>query len=230
MTSELWRPIRHYEGYYEVSTFGRVRSVPRILLRADGVPMRMKGQILTLVPTPAGYRQVLLSKGGKPKQFSVHVLVLTTFLGDRPPGMVGCHGPLGSSVDSVDNLYWGTHSVNSLDRQRDGTDRMRNRLLCPRSHVLTSPNLVESTYKKNGRRVCKACSYAASYCRQAELKGEQLDIEAQAKYHYRRILARSLGLTLSEARQVALIGTVPLANGKLLPLDGEALLSGKLVA
>lgn len=51
-------------------------------------------------------------------------LVLDAFVSQRPHGMYACHGTLGSTVDSLENLTWGTPRQNQLDRLRDGTDSL----------------------------------------------------------------------------------------------------------
>jgi hypothetical protein len=229
--AERWLPVARYVGYYEVSDLGRVRSLPRVIQRSDGVLARYKGKILSTKPTPAGYCQVLLSKDGKAQLHIVHTLVLEAFVSERPPGAVGRHGIKGVGDNSLSNLSWGSYTENMLDRQRDGTDQMRNRITCLRNHFLASPNLVESVFNKSGHRICKACAYSATYCHQAELKGVRLDPDEQARYHYRRIIARSFGLSAAEARQVGKTGLIPMPGlNKLLPIDNEAALSLRKVA
>ncbi len=72
--------------------------------------------------TKGGYRRVGLTIGGRVCRYSVHHLVLATFKGPRPKGMLACHGKNGVSDNSVKNLYYATSSQNQLDRIRDGTD------------------------------------------------------------------------------------------------------------
>lgn len=73
---EEWRPIEGYEGLYEVSTLGRVRSLERI----DNNNHLVKGRILKPTTDKDGYFRVDLHKEGKVKHFLIHRLVAQTFI------------------------------------------------------------------------------------------------------------------------------------------------------
>ena len=123
---EVWKPIAGWEGFYEVSDQGRVRSLTRtvVVRNPQGVlaPRTYTGRIIGAHISTNGYRIVTLTKPGlKPVCCNVHTLVLTAFTGPAPDGMECCHGPAGQTVNVLDNLRWGTRSSNSLDRHRDGT-------------------------------------------------------------------------------------------------------------
>jgi hypothetical protein len=108
-TAERWRPVVGWEGLYEVSDQGRVRS-----LRA--------GRLLTLCVGSSGYQQVGLSRSGRVSTQAVHRLVAAAFLGPRPKGAVTLHGPAGRLDNRVCNLSYGTTAKNQgPDRLRDGT-------------------------------------------------------------------------------------------------------------
>ena len=81
---EEWKDIPNYEGYYQASSEGRVRSLERIVNGRWGESKR-KGRVL--IPTKSkGYLQVSLSKENKRKIGKVHVLVAMAFLGHVPCG------------------------------------------------------------------------------------------------------------------------------------------------
>ena len=85
---EQWRPVVGYEGLYEVSDQGRVRSLPGI--RWNGLKNHVfKGKILKPQGT-ARYLHVVLSKDGKTKTYRIHALVASIFLADCP-GIRGRH-------------------------------------------------------------------------------------------------------------------------------------------
>lgn len=70
-----------------------------------------------------GHRRVaLVDDDGKTRRFRVSHLVLEAFVGPCPDGCEACHGPAGSSDDSVANLRWDTKAANAADRKRDGTE------------------------------------------------------------------------------------------------------------
>lgn len=77
-TYEEWKAILDYEGYYEVSSAGRVK-------RVRGGKGARAGRILSASLDPDGYPKVNLHKASKKTKFFVHSLVATAFLGPRPP-------------------------------------------------------------------------------------------------------------------------------------------------
>jgi len=110
---EQWRAIPGLEGYYDASTHGRIRSVPRL---------RTRGRIRKLTPDRKGYAMIIISVEGKHTTYKVATLVARTFIGPRPPGQYVLHGPAGNSDNNPGNLYYGTPARNQADRFRDGTD------------------------------------------------------------------------------------------------------------
>ena len=75
---EIWKPVVGYEGVYEVSNMGRVKSLERKVPKGDG-ERTVKERILKLRTDRYGYLTVGLYAGGKPKKFLVHRLVCQTF-------------------------------------------------------------------------------------------------------------------------------------------------------
>jgi hypothetical protein len=116
---ETWKPVVGYEGLYEVSDFGRVRSLTRTTragkrhgrLRTHGVPNGRRG-----------YPQLALCKDGKSTWVRVHVIVLEAFRGPRPKGMVACHNDGNPSNPVLANLRWSTATDNENDKRRHGTN------------------------------------------------------------------------------------------------------------
>jgi hypothetical protein len=136
--AEIWLPVVGYEGYYEVSDCGNVRSLDRVVTCTDllnSTPRQrqwiMKGRVLKASltsPTRRGvYRKVQLSRDGEDHQYLVYVLVARAFLGPLPEGMQTRHGAAGKLEDSVWNLSYGTHGENQHDRARDQTDNAGTR-------------------------------------------------------------------------------------------------------
>ena len=77
---EEWKDIVEYEGYYQVSNFGRVQSLDRYITRNDGVIYFKKGAIKKLKTNADGYSAVTLSKNGIDKTIAVHILVAKHFI------------------------------------------------------------------------------------------------------------------------------------------------------
>lgn len=113
MRKEQWAPIKGYEGLYEVSTNGRVRSVDRIVIRkTDGAQCHRKGVVLGLRQTPGFYPVVCLCKNGKTKNSLVHRLVAQAFV-PNPNNFPQVNHKDGDKKNCVvDNLEWVTVSDN----------------------------------------------------------------------------------------------------------------------
>jgi hypothetical protein len=184
---ELWAPIPDFNGSYEVSTCGRVRSLDRVVARSDGRVQLRRGLVLRPGIHSHGYQYVILCKSGTQSSRQIHTLVLRVFVGPPADGQEGCHGPNGISDNHPNNLYWGTHSRNMVDRQRDGTDWQRNKLTCPLSHLLAAPNLVACSIAQ-GIRNCLACSRAQANLQKATKRGLPFDFRAVADAHYKQIM------------------------------------------
>ena len=117
---ERWLPVVGYEGLYEVSDLGRVRSLDRAVQFGIGTRIS-RGRTLKLA-LAEGYFRVTLSRDNKVRHVKVHILVAAAFLGPRPEGLDVCHGPRGSADNRPENLSYGTRSKNTgEDRRRDGT-------------------------------------------------------------------------------------------------------------
>lgn len=153
-SSEQWKPVVGYEGYYEVSDHGRVRSMEREVTRRNGVKMSVQQRVLKLIAKPDGYLVVGLSKDGVIKMRLVHRLVLEAFVGPCPEGMVTCHYDDIPENNHISNLRWDTEGANALDKVRNGNHNHAKKTHCRHGHEY-SP---ENTYvTKNGWRYCKAC-------------------------------------------------------------------------
>lgn len=116
VAEEVWRDIPEYEGYYQVSSKGRVRSVDRKIPCGKGVRKQIGKLLIPKKHKKSGRLQVGLSKFSKTRWFNIHKLVALTFIGPCPKGMEICHGPGGHLDNSVENLRYGTREENSDER------------------------------------------------------------------------------------------------------------------
>lgn len=112
--NEVWHPVVGFEGLYEVSNLGRVRSMDRVIVRSDGKLYIKHGQILSLTPHPKkGYLHVSLSKGHKQyKHFEVQRLVALHFVEGYQPGLVVNHKNEIKTDNRAENLEWCTYKYN----------------------------------------------------------------------------------------------------------------------
>ena len=81
---EQWRPVPGYEGHYEASDLGRVRSITRVVASRSGPPQRRQGRMLAFYATPDGYQKVRLSLAGVEVSRFVHQIIALTFHGSVP--------------------------------------------------------------------------------------------------------------------------------------------------
>ena len=105
MEEEIWKPIKEFEGYYEVSNMGRVRSLN---YKRTG-----KEKILKNIEDYKGYLEVVLTKNGKRKQFKVHRLVAEAFIPNPENKPCIDHINTVKSDNRVENLRWVTYKENS---------------------------------------------------------------------------------------------------------------------
>lgn len=122
---ERWKAVPGYEGYYEASTTGIIRSVDRIITMKSRVgkptTKKVKGKILKLSPMwkSTDYLVVSFSRG-KSSQKLVHRVILETFVGPCPDGMEARHLNGNRQDNRKSNLAWGTPIENASDRDLHG--------------------------------------------------------------------------------------------------------------
>lgn len=159
---ERWLPVVGYEGLYEVSDHGRVRSLDRVVYRHDGLPSRRRGTMRKQERIRGKSTEVRLAvglnKNGRRRMRYVHHLVLEAFVGLRPEGTEACHEDDDSANNHLSNLRWDTHLANMADRARNGIWPFHGRTHCKNGHEFT----VENTgWHRPTARKCLTCERAA---------------------------------------------------------------------
>jgi hypothetical protein len=120
---EIWKDVKSFEGIYQVSNLGRVKSLSRNFIlkgKVNNLHTRVvKEKILTQINIK-GYRRVVLCKNGIKKNYSVHRLVLSHFI-DNPDNKSHVnHKDCVKHNNNVSNLEWCTPSENSRHAMENG--------------------------------------------------------------------------------------------------------------
>lgn len=119
---EQWKPVVGFEGLYEVSDQGRVRSLPRVVAVVGGVINSRRVPEKTLSPAlnSHGYPHVTLFRDGIRWLRLVHRLVLEAFHGPCPEGCESLHSNGVRDDAAASNLRWGSKVENAADRDAHG--------------------------------------------------------------------------------------------------------------
>lgn len=116
---EVWKDIPKYEGLYQVSNLGRVRSLDKIVCNKRGTYKRI-GKIKAISNASYGYKSVGLCKDGIRKTWLIHILVAKSFipniLGKKTINHINCD----KTDNRVRNLEWATVSENIKHAYNNG--------------------------------------------------------------------------------------------------------------
>lgn len=125
-----WKSIKDYEGYYEVSDTGLVRSLDRVVPDKQTGQKRLKGKQMKLTETQntrggQGYYVVNLRRNHKSNIVPVHRLVAETFLENKHNLPTVNHKDGNKHNNCIDNLEWATYSYNNVHALRNNLRRPR---------------------------------------------------------------------------------------------------------
>jgi hypothetical protein len=153
-SAERWLPVVGFETHYEISSEGRVRSIPRL------VPGGTKGRVLKQRMGSGSLRHpyVTLSRNGKPTTKRIHHMVAEAFIGPRPSGLDVLHWDDVPTNNRLSNLRYGDPSENAYDCIRNGNNHYSNIKHCPAGHAYTEEN-TRWCMRVDGRRFrrCRTC-------------------------------------------------------------------------
>lgn len=110
--TEIWKDIEGYEGLYQISNYGRVKSLERYQKNHSKL-QKVEEKILSQANNGKGYVFVHLWKDGKQNRFYIHRLVAQTFIGYIPEGYTVNHLDFNTFNNCADNLEIVTYSENN---------------------------------------------------------------------------------------------------------------------
>jgi len=161
--TELWKDVPSYEGIYQVSNQGSVRSLDRLMVCSGSVKGRYtsfkKGRLLRPGRMPSGHVSVAL---GRHNSMCVHTLVLLAFVGAPPPHYECLHDNGIPNDNRLENLRWGTRAENSIDKTKHGL------CLLTVEKVLAIKRCLQNPYHGLGRDL--ATKYGVSECSISAIK------------------------------------------------------------
>jgi len=139
LEGEIWKDIPNYEGLYQASSFGRVRSIDGKLTHTDRHGLRKwKGRIIknrTKIPKPEGYK-ISLWKDGKPKDWLLHRVVCCAFYGMPEGEKTGSqritvnHKDGNRYNNNIENLEWITLKENIKHAYKNGLYKNTQHEIC----------------------------------------------------------------------------------------------------
>ena len=116
---EIWKDIEGYEGFYQVSNYGRIKSLERKVFNGFGY-RTIRERVLKTGISSHGYSIVNL---GYKKSKTVHRLVAKHHLDNPKNYDVVCHKDNDPTNNNISNLYWGTQSMNMQQCSREGRSK-----------------------------------------------------------------------------------------------------------
>lgn len=155
LTFETWKDVPGYEGYYQVSDQGRIRSLDRTVRDSRTGSKTISGRILAPGTANRPYLTVVLHLTGSRRTRTIHSVVAEAFLGPRPKGLNVCYLNGDGKDNRLTNICYDTQSRNIKDTVDQGTHRNTRKTHCKRGHLLSGYNLY--TAPSNGSRVCRTC-------------------------------------------------------------------------
>ena len=116
--NEIWKDIQGYEGLYQSSNLGRVRSLDRYIKEHSGKQQFRAGKIIKPKKNKNGYLQLALNKNSARKMKYVHILIAETFIENNKNFKTVNHKDGNKLNNHVDNLEWASYSENNRHSYR----------------------------------------------------------------------------------------------------------------
>ena len=154
---EEWRPIEGYEGLYEVSSYGRVRSLDRYVVDSLENRRFYKGKVLSPAKDTDGYLKVGLSYNGKCKKCLIHRLAAQAFIPNPDNLPEVNHLDEDKTNNRVDNLEWCTAKYNvnfGTARTRSIKTKVKKGYVNEENVGLSKEEYNKKKYQENKDKIC----------------------------------------------------------------------------
>ena len=117
---EVWKDIQSYEGLYQISNLGRVKSLEKYVTERNGKVRIKKESILSEVEHTHGYKTVCLCNGIDKKRHYIHRIVLAAFAENSDAKETVNHKDGNKANNRIDNLEWATYAENNCHARKIG--------------------------------------------------------------------------------------------------------------
>jgi len=160
---EVWKDVKDYEGKYQISNYGNVKSLSRIMIRGNGSKLTTKERMLKPCLDAEGYFHIGLWNNGKRKTTKIHQLVAIYFLNHTPCGyrLVVNHKDFNRTNNHIDNLEITTVRENTNQKHRPSTSKYTGVSWSKRDNKWISKIVINGKGKYLGRFKSEEDAYLA---------------------------------------------------------------------
>lgn len=157
---EIWKDIPNYEGLYQVSNTGRIKSIPHSIKANKCGGTRVTEEHIKSVTTGwHGYVWVSLCKNGKQKTHSVHRIVANAFVENKNNLPCVNHKDGNKENNTVENLEWCTVHENQIHASKNGLLSKSKKVICIETGVVyQSSGEAERDTNICARNIRSACA------------------------------------------------------------------------
>lgn len=202
-----WKPVGGYEGHYEVSNLGFIRSLDRVVQRPGrGDTVAKAGQLLKVNVTPKGYLRVQLVRDGAHQNFLVHRLVAQMFIPNPELKPEVNHKDGDKTNNRVANLEWVTSSENLLHAYEAGLKEPNVKYVvhCPELDITTlGVEKMERALREKGYDHARSSGIWTAMDRGEEpRRGKHLDLTFEGTLLHEWVPNRLEGMTLIDLNEM----------------------------
>lgn len=170
---EIWKDIPGYEGLYQASSLGRIKSIDRAITYSNRHNHIHKGKILIQRECTGGYLYAVLSKEGKVKNCRVHRLVASSFIPNPNNLPQVNHLDKNRKNNSVLNLQWCTGSENQIHSFTNGRSRDTKQLIEANKKPIAVIKDGKIIHTFNSLKECCKSLGMSNSCIRRVIKGER---------------------------------------------------------